>query len=154
MLLSSEDIICIELGILLSSWPSTCLNLNKLFLFGIIMMGKAASAGKCAFEMISLRLKVAHHNKKISPSPILQIGGVYYRDVEGSLINKKDWKIALACFCGRCADLMPFSTNLIRKTFLSRTERFGSFLFLPSAKSLENGRLSFCFSRQKVEPVT
>ena len=68
MLLSSEDIICIELGILLSSWPSTCLNLNKLFLFGIIMMGKAAGAGKCAFEMISLRLKVAHHKKKSCPA--------------------------------------------------------------------------------------
>ena len=33
MLLSSEDSICIESGILLSSGPSTCLNSNKLFLF-------------------------------------------------------------------------------------------------------------------------
>ena len=52
MLLSSEDSIRIELGILLSSGPSTCLNSNKLFLFSIIMMRKAAGAGKCAFEMI------------------------------------------------------------------------------------------------------
>ena len=52
MLLSSEDSIRTELGILLSSGPSTCLNSNKLFLFSIIMMRKTAGAGKCAFEMI------------------------------------------------------------------------------------------------------
>ena len=52
MLLSSEDSIRTELGILLSSGPSTCLNSNKLFLFSIIMMRKTAGAGKYAFEMI------------------------------------------------------------------------------------------------------
>ena len=155
MLLSSEDIICIELGILLSSWPSTCLNLNKLFLFGIIMMGKAAGAGKCAFEMISLRLKVAHHKKKSCPALFCKLA-VFTTEMlkEVWLIKILKNSLGLLFFCGRCADLMAFSTNLIRKTFLSRTEKFGSFLFLPSAKSLENGRLSFCFSRQKVEPVT
>ena len=151
MLLSSEDIICIELGILLSSWPSTCLNLNKLFLFGIINMGKAAGAGKWAFEMISLRLKVAHHTKKSRPALFCKLA-VFTTEMlkEVWLIKRLKNSLGLLFFfCGRCTDLMPFSTNLIRKTFLSRTERFGSFLFLPSAKSLENGRLSFCFSRQK-----
>ena len=74
MLLFSEDNIRIELGILLTPGPSTCLNLNKLFLFSIIMMRKAAGAGKCAFEMISCTYKL-HATKKISPSPTLQIGG-------------------------------------------------------------------------------
>ena len=64
MLLSSEDSIGIESGILLSSGPSTCLNSNKLFLLSIIMMWKAAGAGKCAFEMISRDLQIAHHKKK------------------------------------------------------------------------------------------
>ena len=61
---------------------------------------------------------------------------------------------------------MPFSTNLCkkkeRKKISSRTEKFGSFLFgffysnlgLPSAKNLQNGRLSFLFSRRKIERVT
>ena len=48
MLLSSEDSIRIESGILLSSGPSTCLNSNKLFFFSITMMWKAAGDGKCA----------------------------------------------------------------------------------------------------------
>ena len=53
------------------------------------MMWKAAGAGKCAFEMISRDLQVAHH-QKISPSPILQIGGVFCIDVDQeSLINKQ-----------------------------------------------------------------
>ena len=89
MLLSSEDSIRIESGILLSYGPSTCLNSNKLFLFSIIMMWKAAGAGNCAFEMISRNLLVAHH-QKISPSPILQIGGVFCIDADKeSLISKK-----------------------------------------------------------------
>ena len=110
-------------------------------------------------------LQVAHHQKKFSPSPTLQIGGVFYIDVDlRSLINKKKMKnsLGLLIFCGGCADLMPFSTNLCKKAFLSRTERFGRFLFCffynnlgqPSAKSLQNGRLRFLFSRQKIEPVT
>ena len=57
MLLSSEDSIRIELGILLSAEPSTCLMSNKLFLFSMIMIREAAGTGKCAFEMISLRLQ-------------------------------------------------------------------------------------------------
>ena len=81
MLLSSEDSIRIELGILLSSGPSTCLNSNKLFLFSIIMMGKAAGAGKCAFEMIFCCYRL-HTTKNISPSPTLQTGGVFYIDVD------------------------------------------------------------------------
>ena len=66
MLISSEDSIRIESGILLSTGPSTCLNSNKLFLFSIIMMRKAAGAGKCAFEMISRDLQVAHHQKNLA----------------------------------------------------------------------------------------
>ena len=46
MLLSSEDGIRIELGILLSSGPSACFMSNKLFLFSMIMVRKAAGAGK------------------------------------------------------------------------------------------------------------
>ena len=50
----------------------------------------------------------------------------------------------------------------VKKAFLSRTKRFGSFLFcfffsnlgLPSAKSLQNGRFWFLLSRRKIEPVT
>ena len=50
----------------------------------------------------------------------------------------------------------------VKKAFLSKTERFGSFLFgifyinlaLPSAKSLQNGRFWFLLSRRKIEPVT
>ena len=39
-----------------------------------------------------------HTTKNISPSPTLQFGGVFCIDVDqGSLINKKKWKIALAC---------------------------------------------------------
>ena len=39
--------------------------------------------------MSSLILQVAHH-QKISPSPTLQIGGVFFIDVDqGSLINEK-----------------------------------------------------------------
>ena len=39
-----------------------------------------------------------HTTKKILPSPPLQIGGVFCIDVDrGSFINKKNWKIALAC---------------------------------------------------------
>ena len=68
MLLSSEDSIRIESGILLSSGPSTCLNSNKLFLFSITMMWKAAGAGKCAFEMISRDLQVHTAKKKSSPA--------------------------------------------------------------------------------------
>ena len=66
MLLSSEDSICIELGILLSSEPPTFLNSNKLFFFSIFMMRKAAGAGKCAFEMISCsyRLQKTKQNKQ------------------------------------------------------------------------------------------
>ena len=89
MLLSSEDSIRTELGILLSSGPSTCLNSNKLFLFSIIMMRKTAGSGKCAFEMIFCGYRL-HNTKNISPSPTLQFGGVFYIDVDqGSLINKK-----------------------------------------------------------------
>ena len=70
--------------------------------------------------------------------------------------------LGLLTFSGECADLMPFSANLCQKAFLSRTERFGSFLFcffysnlgLPSTKSLQNERLSFWSSRRKIEPVT
>ena len=105
MLLSSEDSIRTELGILLSSGPSTCLNSNKLFLFSIIMMRKTAGAGKCAFEMIfffcGYRL---HTTKNISPSPTLQFGGVFYIDVDqGSLNNKKKMKnsLGLLIFCMR-----------------------------------------------------
>ena len=39
-----------------------------------------------------------HTTKNISPSPTLQFGGVFCIDVDqGSLINKNNWKIALAC---------------------------------------------------------
>ena len=55
MLLSSEQRIHIELAypIPLLLEPSTCLNLNRLSLLGIIMLKKVAGAGKCGFEMIS-----------------------------------------------------------------------------------------------------
>ena len=96
MLLSSEDSIRTELGILLSSGPSTCLNSNKLFLFSIIMMRNTAGAGKRAFEMIFLRLQVAHHQKIISPNPTSQFSGVFCIDVDqGSVIIKKKMKNSL-----------------------------------------------------------
>ena len=58
MLLSSEDSIHIELGIPGTTliWTITCLNLNRLFLFSIIILRKATCAWKRAFEMISLQL--------------------------------------------------------------------------------------------------
>ena len=105
-------------------------------------------------------------SKKISPSPTLQICGLFYIDVDwGSLINKKKLKknsLGLLIFCSACADLTTLSTYLCEKAFLSRTERFGSFLFcffysnlgLPIAKSLQNGRLSFLLSWRKIESVT
>ena len=150
MLLSSEDSIRTELGILLSSGPSTCLNSNKLFLFSIIMMKKTAGAGKCAFEMIFFCGCRLHTTKNISPSPTLQFGSVFYIDVDqGSLINKKNWKIALAClfFCGGCADMMPFSTNLCKK----KPKRFYSNLiyfkgFGDPKRSFSAGTTSFFFN--------
>ena len=145
MLLPSENSIRTELGILLSSGPSTCLNSNKLFLFSIIMMRKTAGAGKCAFEMIFFCSCRLHTTKNISPSPTLQFGGVFYIDVDqGSLINKFFVVDALIwCLSQQIS---------VKKTFLSRTERFGSFLFcffysnlgLPCAKSLQNERLGSC----------
>ena len=119
MLLSSEDSIRTELGILLSSGPSTCLNSNKLLLFSIIMMRKTAGAGKCAFEMIFLRLQVAHHQKHLAQPYFTIWWCVFCIDVDqGSLINKKKMKnsLGLLIFCGGCADLMPFSTNLCKKS--------------------------------------
>ena len=106
-----------------------------------------------------------HTTKNISPSPMLQIGSVCYIDVDqGSLINKKNWKIALACLFF-VVDVLIWCISQqisVKKAFLSRTERFGSFLFcffysnlgLPSAKSLQNERLRFWSSRRKIEPVT
>ena len=102
-------------------------------------------------DHLDLRL---HTTKKFSPRPILQIGGVFCIDVDQeSLINKIKMKnrLGLLIFCGGCADLMSLSTYLCKKkkkTFLSKIERFGSFLFgffysnlaLPSAKSFQNGR--------------
>ena len=133
MLLSSEDSIRIEFGILLSSEPSTCLNSNKLFLFSIIKMRKAAGAGKCAFEMICCGCRL-HATKKISPSPTLQIGGIFYKDVDqGSLIFLKKMKnsLGLLIFCGRCADPMPFSTYLCKKKhFYQKLRDLGSFYFV------------------------
>ena len=136
MLLSSEDSIRTELGILLSSGPSTCLNSNKLFLFSIIMMRKTAGAGKCAFEMIFCGCRL-HTTKNISPSPTLQLGGVFCIDVDqGSLINKKKMKnsLGLLIFCGGCADLMPFSTNLCKKKkhFYQELRDLGAFYFVSS----------------------
>ena len=81
---------------------------------------------------------------------------------QGSLINKKlKNSLGLRVFCGGCANLMPFSTNLCKKSILPRTERFGRFLFcvfysnlgLPNAKSLQNERLVLVQSA-KIEPVT
>ena len=79
-------------------------------------------------------------------------------------MKKMKNSLGLLIFCGGCADLMPFSTNLCKKAFLSRTERLGSFLFrfcffysnlgLPSAKSFQNERLRFWSSRRKIKPVT
>ena len=121
--------------------------------------------GNVLFEMFFFGYRL-HTTKNISPSPTLQFGGVFYIDVDqGSLINKKKLKNSLyfLIVCGGCADLMPFSTNLCKKkTFLSTTERFGSFLFcffysnlgLPSAKSLQNERLGSCPVAEKIEPVT
>ena len=91
MLLSSEDSIHIELGTLLSSGPATCLNSNKLFLFCIIMMRKAAGAGKCAFEMICCSYRF-QATKKISPSPTLQIGDVFDLKCWPSILIK-NWDI-------------------------------------------------------------
>ena len=59
-----------------------------------------------------------HTTKKISPSPILQIGGVFCIDVDQeSLINKKKLKnrLSLLIFCGGCAHLMSLSTYLCKK---------------------------------------
>ena len=78
------------------------------------------------------------------------------------LIKKLKNSLGLLIFCGGCADLMPFSTYLCKKSFLSRTERFGTFLFcflyrqsrIRRAKSLLNGGLSFLPNRRKIEPVT
>ena len=106
-----------------------------------------------------------HTTKNISPSPTLQFGGVFCIDVDqGSLINKKNWKIALAClFFVVDALIWCLSQQIsVKKAFLSRTERFGSFLFcffysnlgLPRTKSLQNERLGFLSSRRKIEPVT
>ena len=105
------------------------------------MMRKAAGAGKCAFEMISRDLQVAHH-QKISPSPTLQIGGVFCIDVDqGSLINKKKKmknSLGLLIFCGGCADLMPFSTYLCKKKkqkkkhFYQELRDLGAFYFVSS----------------------
>ena len=70
--------------------------------------------------------------------------------------------LGLLIFCGG-ADVMPFSTCICRKkAFLSRTERFGTFLFCffyrqsrpPRAQSLQNGGLSFLPSWRKIELVT
>ena len=137
MLLSSEDSIRTELGLLLSSGPSTCLNSNKLFLFSIIMMRKTAGAGKCAFEMIFLRLQVAHHQKYLA-QPYFTIWRRFlhrcYVD-KGSLINKKKLKnsLGLLIFCGGCADLMPFSTNLCKKKhFYQELRDLGAFYFVSS----------------------
>ena len=107
-----------------------------------------------------------HTTKKILPSPTLQIGSIFYIDVDqGSLINKKkNWRIALACLFF-VVDVLIWCLSQhisVKKAFLSRTERFGSFLFcffysnlgLPSAKSLQNGRFSFLLSLRKIEPVT
>ena len=46
-----------------------------------------------------------------------------------SLIEKLKDRIGLLIFCGGCADLMSLSIYLCKKAFLSKTERFGSFLF-------------------------
>ena len=87
--------------------------------------------GKCSWDTIlrskSKMVKLLellilfwlHTTKNISPSPTLQIGSVCYIDVDhGSLINKKKKKnsLGLLIFCGECADLMPFSTNLCKKS--------------------------------------
>ena len=131
MLLSSEDSIRTELGILLSSGPSTCLNSNKLFLFSIIMMWKTAAAGKCDFEMIFfffLRLQVAHHQKHLA-QPYFTI----WKEVW--LTKKKKWinSLGLLIFCGGCADLMPFSTNLCKKKhFYQELRDMGAFNFVSS----------------------
>ena len=71
--------------------------------------------------------------KKISPSPTLQIGGIFYKDVDqGSLILKKmKNSLGLLIFCGRCADLMPFSTYLCKKKhFYQKLRDLGSFYFV------------------------
>ena len=80
------------------------------------------------------------------------------------LIQKLKNSLGLLIFCGGCADLMPLSAYLCKKikVFLSRTERFGSFLFcffysnlgLLSAESLQNGRFSFLLSGRKIKLVT
>ena len=106
-----------------------------------------------------------HTTKKISPSPILQIGGVFCIDVDQeSLINKKNENVGLAGLFF-VVDVLTWSLSQhisVKKAFLSKTERFGSFLFcvfyinlaLSSAKSLQNGRFWFLLSRRKIEPVT
>ena len=79
-------------------------------------------------------------------------------------INEKKWKIALA-FLFFVVDVLIWYRSQhvpVKKAFLTRTARFGSFLFcffysnlgLPRAKCLQNRRLCFLLSRRKIEPIT
>ena len=121
----------------------------------ILFNSGAMPLGDKAKVALPLRAVGCTPPKNISPSPTLQFGGVFCIDVDqGSLINKKKWKIALAClFFVVDALIWCLSQQIsVKKAFLSRTERFGSFLFcffysnlgLPSAKSLQNERLGSC----------
>ena len=112
MLLSSEDSIRTELGILLSSGPSTCLNSNKLFLFSIIMMRKTAGTGKCAFEMIlffcGCRLHVTFD---LWCNPILKISDKCSNtDFDQGSADYHQYLLfsigLLVSFCGGCADMI------------------------------------------------
>ena len=82
-----------------------------------------------------------HTIKNISSSPALQIRGVFCIDVDqGSLINEKNWKIALPCFffffffffffCGGYADLSKHTC--VKGHFYQELRDLGAFRFVPS----------------------
>ena len=78
-----------------------------------------------------------HTTKNISPSPTLQFGGVFYIDVDqGSLINKKNWKIALACLFFVVDALIWCLSQQIsvkkKKHFYQELRDLGAFYFVSS----------------------
>ena len=127
---------------------------NQRLFAGLQMTRTISWTNSISIFVLKTNHQFAHYQKLLDQPYFANWWYFLHRCWPREVWSIKNWKIALACLFF-VVDVLIWCLSQqtsVKKAFLSRTERFGSFSFcffysnlgLPSAKSLKNERLVSC----------